>query len=123
VGIGEGGRTGLTALVSAGLMALLLPFLPLVNLVPVSATSGALFFVGLMLFPKAQTVNKFTWVERVAVLVMILTTGIYFSLDKAMFAGFASFVILFALSGRWKQINIYLLASTLLLLLSIILSK
>lgn len=123
VGIGEGGRTGLTALVCGFLMALFLPLLPLVNLVPVVATTGALFLVGVILFPLKEIKNSFTWSERIAVLVMIITTVWTFGLDKAMFAGFASFMLLFALTGKWKQINIYLLGSTLILLLSIILSK
>lgn len=123
VGIGEGGRTGLTSIVCGLLMALFLPLLPLVNLVPVVATTGALFLVGVMLVPFQEIVKSFNWTERIAVLAMVITTILTFGLDKAMFAGFASFVLLFALSGKWKQINIYLLGSTLLLLLSIILSK
>ena len=123
VGIGEGGRTGLTALICALSMALFLPLLPLVNLVPVVATTGALFLVGVMLIPFKEMKEHFSWADRVPVLVMIVTTVWTFGLDKAMFSGFASFVLLFAISGKWKQINIYLLGSTLLLLVSIILSK
>ena len=54
---------------------------------------------------------------------MVAVTIWTFGLDKAMFAGFAAFVCLFILSGKWKQLNAYLVGSTLILLLSILLSK
>lgn len=121
VGIGEGGRTGLVAVIVAVLMSLFIFLVPLINLVPVVATTGALFYVGLMLFPKLRDLKTYDWADIVSVLVMILVTFITFGLDKAMFAGFASFVILFLLRGRWREVNMYLAGSTIILLLSILL--
>lgn len=119
VGIGEGGRTGLVAVVVAILMSLFLLLTPMINLVPVVATTGPLFFVGLMLFPNKKELKSYTWTDIISVAVMVLVTTWTFGLDKAMFAGFAAFLVLFALKGRWKEINTYLVISTLLLLLSI----
>ncbi len=123
VGIGEGGRTGLTAVVCGLLMSLFLLLTPLVNLVPVVATTGALFYVGLILFPSKKELKKYDWTDALALAAIILTTIITFGLDKAMFAGFATYVVLLAVRGRFKEMNIYLIISTLLLLLSIYLSK
>ena len=123
VGIGEGGRTGLVAIVVAILMALFLLITPLINLIPVIATTGALFFVGLTLFPTKKDLKVYDWADIIAVLAMLIVTVWTFGLDKAMFAGFAAFVVFFILRGRWKNINIYLVGSTLILLLSIILSR
>ncbi len=122
VGIGEGGRTGLVAVVIAVLMSLFIFLVPLVNLVPVVATTGPLFFVGLMLFPNRKDLKAYTVADIVAVTIMILVTLFTFGLDKAMFAGFASFVAILILRGEWKKINKYLLGSTILLLLSILFS-
>ncbi len=122
VGIGEGGRTGLVAVVVAILMSLFLLIVPLINLIPVVATTGALFFVGAMLFPWKE-IKQYQWIDIVSVLAMVLVTIWTFGLDKAMFAGFASFVVLFAVTGKWKQLNPYLIGSTLILLVSILLSK
>lgn len=119
VGIGEGGRTGLVAVVVAILMALFLLLIPLINLVPVVATTGALFFVGLLLFPSKKDLKEYSWIDIVAVIAMVATTFWTFGLDKAMFAGFAAFVVLYILTGKWRQVNGYLAASTILLLLSI----
>lgn len=119
VGIGEGGRTGLVAVVVAILMSLFLLLVPLINLIPVVATTGALFFVGLMLFPNKKEFKTYSWAEILSVVIMILVTIWTFGLDKAMFAGFSSFIIAFLVQGKWKNVNIYLIVSTILLLLSI----
>ncbi len=57
VGIAEGGRTGLTAVIAAILMFSFIILTPLVNLVPLIATTGALFWVGVSLFPSKNDVN------------------------------------------------------------------
>ncbi len=122
VGIGEGGRTGLVAVVVAILMSLFLFLIPLINLIPVVATTGALFFVGLTLFPGKKDLQSYTWTDIIAVLVMVVVTIWTFGLDKAMFAGFATFIVLSVLRGKWKDVNVYLAGSAILLLLSIMFS-
>lgn len=122
VGIGEGGRTGLTSVVSGILMLFFLLLTPLVNLVPVVATTGALLFVGLTLFPTKKDLKTYHWTDIVAVATMILATIWTFGLDKAMLVGFGLFIILQVLQGQWKKVNPYLLASTILLLLSVLLA-
>ncbi|MDO8486469.1 MAG: NCS2 family permease [Candidatus Staskawiczbacteria bacterium] len=122
VGIGEGGRTGLVAVVVAILMSLFLFIVPLINLIPVAATTGALFFVGLTIFPNKKELKSYTWTDIIAVGLMILVTFWTFGLDKAMLSGFTAFIILFIVRGKWKELNPYLVGSTLLLLLSFLLS-
>jgi len=122
VGIGEGGRTGLVAVVVGILMSLFLFLVPLINLIPVAATTGALFFVGLTIFPNRRELKFYSWTDIFAVTIMVLVTFWTFGLDKAMFAGFASFVILFILRGKWRELNPYLIGSTIILFLSILLS-
>lgn len=121
VGIGEGGRTGLVAVVVAVLMSLFIFLTPFINLIPVVATTGALFFVGAMLFPW-RDIKNYSWIDIIAVLTMMVVTVWTLGLDKAMFAGFAAFVVLFILTGKWRQLNPYLIGSALVLLLSIWLS-
>jgi AGZA family xanthine/uracil permease-like MFS transporter len=122
VGIGEGGRTGLVAVVIAILMSMFLFLVPLINLVPVVATTGALLFVGLTLLPNRSELKFYTWIDMIAVALMVLTTIVTFGLDKAMFVGFATFLVLSLFSGKHKEINWYLFISTILLLLGIIYS-
>lgn len=123
VGIGEGGRTGLVAVVVGILMSLFLFLVPLINLIPVAATTGALLFVGLTIFPSRKELKTYSWTDIVAVAIMVLVTFWTFGLDKAMFAGFAAFVILFIVQGKWRELNPYLIGSTAILFLSILLSQ
>ncbi|MCF8229238.1 MAG: NCS2 family permease [Bacteroidales bacterium] len=122
VGIGVGGRTGLTAVICAILMFLFIPLAPLVNLVPVEATTGALFMVGLNLFPKPKIFKTWILAEVIAVLLMIIATFISFSLDKAMLVGFLSYVIGLIITKQFKIINPFLIISIVLLLSSLLLS-
>ncbi len=122
VGIGEGGRTGLVSVVSGILMLFFLLLTPLVNLVPVVATTGALLFVGLTLLPTKKDLKTYHWTDVISVIAMLLATIWTFGLDKAMFVGFGLFIILQVIQGQWKKVNPYLLASTILLLLSILLA-
>jgi AGZA family xanthine/uracil permease-like MFS transporter len=100
-------------------MALFLLLVPLINLVPVVATTGALFFVGLMLFPKLEELKTYSWADILAVATMIVVTVITFGLDKAMFAGFLAFIIVFLVQRKWRNINWYLIGSTVILFLGI----
>ncbi len=94
---------------------------PLINLVPVVATTGALLFVGLTLFPTKKNLKTYHWPDMIAVGAMILATIWTFGLDKAMLVGFGLFIILQIVRGEWRKVNPYLLGSTILLLLSIFL--
>ncbi len=122
VGIGEGGRTGLVAVVVGILMSLFVFLVPVINLIPVSAATGALFFVGLTIFPKIAELKLYKWYEHIAVGIMILVTICTFGLDKAMFAGFAACIVLIIIRRKWKELNPYLVGSTVILLVSILLS-
>lgn len=118
VGIGEGGRTGLTAVVCALLMSLFLFLTPLVNLVPVVATTGALFYVGLMLFPKKDELQNYDWFDIAVLAIMVLVTIATFALDRAMCAGFVFYILFLILRGKAREVNVYLAVSAAVLLLS-----
>jgi AGZA family xanthine/uracil permease-like MFS transporter len=122
VGIGEGGRTGLVSVVCGLLMALFLLLTPLINLVPVVATTGALFFVGLSLLPWQDFKQSNDREMMLSLLVIVMVIVWTFDLTKAMFAGFVSFVILKLVLKKFNEANLYLIVSTLLLGLSIWLS-
>ncbi|MBQ5636440.1 MAG: NCS2 family permease, partial [Selenomonadales bacterium] len=56
-GIAEGGKTGLTAFVVAGLFAVALFFAPLVGLVPAYATAPALILVGALMIMEVRGID------------------------------------------------------------------
>jgi AGZA family xanthine/uracil permease-like MFS transporter len=115
VGIEEGGRTGVTAIVCALLMLSFLAITPLLNLVPLIATTGALLWVGIKLLPSLTELKGYSLLDAVSVFIMAASVVLTFSLDKAMLFGFLIFIAGLAISGRAKQINPYLVASAILL--------
>jgi adenine/guanine/hypoxanthine permease len=122
VGIAEGGRTGFTAVVISILMLLFLALTPLLNLVPLIATTGALFWVGLHLFPSKKEIKTYSKLDIFTVLVMIAVTILTFAIDKALLAGFLIYIVGMIVKGKTKEINIFMIISTLLLALGFILS-
>ena len=121
-GISAGGRSGLTAIVCALLMLLFIPLAPIVNLIPVEATTGALLIIGFKMFPKISEIRRWNIVEIISVVCMIVVTFLSFSLDKAMAIGFIFYILGLLFSGKRKEINLYLVISTLLIFVAIILS-
>ena len=92
VGIGVGGRTGLTALVCGALMLATLFAVPLLQFVPVEATTGALMLVGLKLFPAEK--RSGWWLALLCAATVMLT----FSLDKALAVG-----LIYVLWTEWHR--------------------
>jgi AGZA family xanthine/uracil permease-like MFS transporter len=122
VGIAEGGRTGFTAVVISILMLLFIFLTPLLNLVPLIATTGALFWVGIHLFPNKKELNTYTKLDLFTVLVMILVTIWTFAVDKALLFGFIIYMLGLLFTGKAREINIYMVISTILLLIGFIFS-
>jgi AGZA family xanthine/uracil permease-like MFS transporter len=121
-GISVGGRSGLTAIICALLMLLFIPLAPIINLVPVEATTGALFLIGLKMFPKFSEIKNWNIAESISVVCMIVVTFLWFSLDKAMAIGFIFYILGLLVTGKRKEINRYLVISTLLIFVAMILS-
>jgi AGZA family xanthine/uracil permease-like MFS transporter len=120
VGIIAGGRTGLTAVVCAVLMLLTLLAFPLIQFIPVTATAGAIVFVGLLLCPRLHEVRMFPWYDRIALASMPVVTIATFSLDRAMLAGFVISALGRAAMTR-RMPNVFFAASIALLAAGVVL--
>ncbi len=120
VGIGAGGRTGLTAVVCGILMLLSLLITPLLQYVPVVATTGALVIVGLQLCPKLSILKSFSKIDLSVAVLMPLLVVLTFSLEKAMLVGFGIYIVSDLLIKKtWP--NPYLFASFILLAIGVLL--
>ena len=122
VGISEGGRTGFTAVVAGIAMLAVFVAAPLINLVPVIATTGALAWVGISMFPKREELKKYSVIDILTVLVMIGVTIATFAIDKALLFGFVVYIVGLLLAGRRKELNIYIVLSAVLLTIGLVLS-
>ena len=92
VGIGVGGRSGLTAVVCGLLLLSCLFIAPLINHVPVEATTGALLFVGVKLAPKPSELMQCSKLDIFALILMSAIVVTTFALDRAMLAGFVIYI-------------------------------
>lgn len=104
-GVGSGGRTGLTALTAAACFALSLFLSPLFLAIPGSATAPALIIVGMMMM---QPVTKIDWLnyrESIPAFLTVILMPLTYSISDGILIGMISYVVLYALSGKWKQIT------------------
>ncbi|HEV8284351.1 MAG TPA: NCS2 family permease [Chitinophagaceae bacterium] len=121
VGIEEGGRTGLTAVVAA---LLFLPFLflaPLLGMIPSIATAPALVLVGAFML---RPIIKINWLQLddaiPAFLAMVLIPFTY-SITQGIIWGFLSWTVVKAVSGKWKEVSMTLLIIDIFCVLALIL--
>jgi len=119
VGIGTGGRTGLTALICGLLMIASFLVTPLVETIPLAATTGALIFVAIKLCPPVAELLRFPKVDLFVLVTMQFIVIATFAIDHAMLVGFFLYTALDILARRAP--NPYLIGSTICLVLSLLL--
>ena len=104
-GIAEGGRTGLTSIVSGLLFILALFFSPVFLAIPSFATAPALIVVG---FFMTQSVAKINWsdmLEAIPAFICIFAMPFMYSISEGISFGVISFVVLNAVAGKAKKIT------------------
>ena len=112
-GISEGGRTGLTSIVSGLLFLVALFFSPVFLAIPSFATAPALIVVGFLML---QQVTKIDWnsdlLEAVPAYICIFAMPFMYSISEGIAFGVISYVVLNLVGGRAKKITplMYILA-------------
>jgi len=104
-GVGSGGRTGLTAFSTAVCFALALLFSPVFLAIPSCATAPALIIVGMMMM---QPVTKIDWLnyrESIPAFLCLILMPLAYSISDGILIGVISYVVLYACSGKVKQIT------------------
>jgi AGZA family xanthine/uracil permease-like MFS transporter len=105
-GIAEGGRSGLTALVTAGVLLISLLFIPLLSAVPAFATAPALVLIGvLMLGSSVKAINWDDLSEAIPAFLIILTVPTAFSLADGLALGFISYVLIKTFQGKFCRLQ------------------
>lgn len=104
-GVAAGGRTGLTAIVVAGLFFLCLFFAPIVSLVPAFATAPALIIVGAMMMQEAARINFNDFTVGLPAFLTIVTMPLTFNIATGFGLGFISYVAVKAGAGRFAEIS------------------
>ena len=105
-GVAEGGRTGLTALSTAGMFAVALFFAPLFTMIPAAATAPALIIVGLFMISSISKIDFSDFTEAIPAFLTITMMPFAYSIAEGIVFGMVSYVILKAITGRFKDISL-----------------
>ncbi len=112
-GIAEGGRTGLSSVVTAGLFLLALFFSPLFLAIPAFATAPALIMVGFLMMQQVKDIDWVTdYAEAVPAFISIATMAFTYSISEGIAFGVISYTFLHILTGKTGKITplMYVLA-------------
>ena len=105
-GIAEGGRTGLSAMVTAGMFFIAMFLSPVASLIPGCATAAVLIFVGVLMM---GAVLKIEWNDPAIALPAFLTISFMpftYNISYGIAFGLISYIFLKLFTGKAKEINI-----------------
>lgn len=104
-GVAEGGRTGLTAVVVGVLFLLALFFSPLAGMIPAYATSGALFYVAILMMSGLVGIDWRDLTEAAPVVVTCLLMPLTYSIAEGISLGFIAYAAIKLLSGKGRDVS------------------
>lgn len=104
-GIAEGGRTGLTSIVSGLLFILALFFSPIFLAIPSFATAPALIVVGFFMMQSVAKINWSDMLEAIPAFICIFAMPFMYSISEGISFGVISFVVLNTVAGKAKKIT------------------
>ena len=105
-GVGEGGRTGLTAFSAALCFALALFFSPLFLAIPGAATAPALIIVGVMMMPAVKNIHWEDYCKSIPAFLTIIMMPLAYSISDGILIGVISYVLCHAVAGKFKEISV-----------------
>lgn len=111
-GVSEGGRTGLTALVSAALFGLSLFLSPIFLAIPSFATAPALIIVGFLMISSITKIDFTDYTEAIPAYIAVIAMPFMYSISEGIALGVISYVVLNLVTGKVKKISplMYVLA-------------
>jgi AGZA family xanthine/uracil permease-like MFS transporter len=104
-GIEAGGRTGLTALVTALLFLVALFFSPILTVVPAFAYGPALILIGMLMIAPITRLNFEDLTEVIPVFAIILLMSFTYNLGIGMTAGFVLYPLVKLFAGRGEEVS------------------
>jgi AGZA family xanthine/uracil permease-like MFS transporter len=104
-GIGVGGRTGLTSLVTALLFLLAIFFNPLISVVPTCATAPALIFVGVYMMMNIGGIDFGDWTETMPAMTAVFVMPFAYSIATGIEFAFITYAAVKLASGRAKDVS------------------
>lgn len=104
-GIEQGGRSGLTSIVTGVFFLIALLFVPIVAVVPLYATAPALIMVGLFMMKEIKKIDFEILEEAFPAFIIMVMIALSYSISTGLAFGFISFVLTKTVSGKAKEIK------------------
>ena len=101
----DGGRTGLTSIVTAILFSLMLLFTPLALMIPLVATGPVLTYIGLQMLGAMKNINYDDMTECIPAFIAVAMTIFTNNIANGLSLSVLSYVFLKAVSGRWREVH------------------
>lgn len=113
-GVAAGGRTGLSAVVTAVMFLISMLFAPIFIAIPSFATAPALVICGFLMFSSITQI-KFTegnYLKAIPAYLCILAMPLFYSISEGISIGIISYVLLHLICGKGKEVKplMYVLA-------------
>lgn len=119
-GVAEGGKTGLTSVVTGIAFLSTLFLVPFAKLVPSAATAPALIMVGLFMMEPVLKIDLKDVTNALPAFLTIVAIPFTYSISNGLMLGIISYTILKLLTGRRKEISATMIALTIVFVIYIL---
>ena len=116
-GVGAGGRTGFSSLVTAICLALCLFLAPLAKLIPVCATAPALIYVGVLMLKGFSKVDMDDIRSAVPAFLALIMMPLTYSISNGIGIGCIAYTLITLCAGKYKKTDIAVTVIALLFIL------
>ena len=113
-GIGEGGRTGLTAVTTGLLFLLSLFFAPVFTAIPTQATAPVLILVGVMMAGSLTKIDFSDFTNAIPAFLTVTMMPLAYSIADGIIFGIISFTVLKLATNKKEDINLSLILLSIL---------
>lgn len=120
-GIGEGGRTGLTAITTGILFILSLLFAPLFVAIPTQATSAVLIIVGVMMAGSLNKIDFDDFTNAIPAFITFVFMPLANSIGDGIIFGILSYTILKLATNKKDEVNVSMIILSILFIIKFIL--
>lgn len=104
-GVAEGGRTGLTSFAIVVCFALSLFFAPLFLAIPSAATGPVLVVVGVFMMAPIKNIEWGDYSEAIPAFLTLILMPLAYSISDGIMIGMISYVVINAITGKFKKIS------------------
>jgi len=102
-GVGAGGRTGLTSVVTAACFAVCLFLSPVATLIPSCATAPALIYVGVLMMKNFASIDMDDPTSAVPAFLTVIIMCLSYSISNGIGVGAIAYVLITLLSGKYSK--------------------